>query len=160
MSGIKRLRERKMKILAENNKIGFDYQILETFEAGMVLYGFEVKAIKTGHVSLKGSYVVIRNNEVYLLNVLVPPYQQANAPANYDPQRSRKLLLHKGEIKSLIGKSKVKGLTLAPIRLYTKKSKIKLEFGIAKGKRKIDKRETIKKRDTEREIGRTFRVKL
>jgi SsrA-binding protein len=149
-----------MKILAENNKIGFDYQILETFEAGIVLYGFEVKAIKIGHVSLKGSYVVIKNNEVYLLNALVPPYQQANAPADYDAQRSRKLLLNKKEIRSLIGKSRVKGLTLVPIRLYTKKSKIKLEFGVAKGKRKIDKRETIKKRDTEREEGRDFRVKF
>ena len=146
-----------MKILAENNKISFDYQILENFEAGIVLYGFEVKAIKTGHVSLKGSYVVIKNNEVYLLNAFVPPYQQANAPADYDPQRSRKLLLNKKEIRSLIGKSRVKGLTLVPVRLYTKKSKIKLEFGIAKGKRKIDKREIIKKRDVEREIGRKIR---
>jgi SsrA-binding protein len=146
-----------MKILAENNKIGFDYQILETFEAGIVLYGFEVKAIKTGHVSLKGSYVVIKNNEVYLLNALVPPYQQANAPADYDPQRSRKLLLNKKEIRSLIGKSRVKGLTLVPIKLYTKKSKIKLEFGVAKGKRKTDKREIIRKRDIEREIGRKIR---
>lgn len=156
-----------MKILAKNNKAGFDYEILETFEAGMVLYGFEVKAIKTGHVSLKGSYVVIKNNEVYLLNALIPPYQQANAPSNYDPQRSRKLLLNKKEIKSLVGKSRIKGLTLIPIRLYTKegkiskkRGKIKLEFGIAKGKRKIDKRETIKKRDTEREEGRAFRIKL
>jgi SsrA-binding protein len=160
MSGTKRLQERKMKTLAENNKIGFDYRILEAFEAGIVLYGFEVKSIKTGHVSLKGSYVTIKDNEVYLLNALVPPYQQANAPADYDPQRSRKLLLNKREIKSLIGKSRVKGLTLVPIRLYTKKSKIKLEFGIAKGKKKTDKRETIKKRDTEREEGRTFRIKL
>lgn len=146
-----------MKILAENNKIGFDYQILEAFEAGIVLYGFEVKAIKTGHVSLKGSYVVIKNNEVYLLNALIPPYQPANAPADYDAQRSRKLLLNKKEIRSLIGKSRVKGLTLVPIRLYTKKSKIKLEFGVAKGKRKIDKRGIIKKRDVEREIRRNFR---
>jgi SsrA-binding protein len=149
-----------MKILAENNKVNFDYEILETFEAGIVLYGFEVKAIKTGHVSLKSSYVVVRNNEAYLINALIPPYQPLNTPENYDQQRSRKLLLKKAEIRSLIGKSKVKGLTLAPLRLYTKKSKIKLEFGIARGKRKIDKRDKIKKRDTEREIGRTFRVKL
>lgn len=149
-----------MKILAENNKVNFDYEILETFEAGIVLYGFEVKAIKTGHVSLKSSYVVIRNNEAYLINAFIPPYQPLNTPESYDQQRSRKLLLKKAEIRSLIGKSRVKGLTLAPLRLYTKKSKIKLEFGIAKGKRKIDKREKIKKRDTEREIGRTFRLKL
>jgi len=155
-----------MKILTENNRINFDYQILETYEAGIVLYGFEVKAIKTGRVSLKGAYVVIKNEEAYLLNAFIPPYQKANTPTDYDPQRSRKLLLHKKEIKALIGKSKLKGLTLVPIRMYTGKSKhsslkgkIKLEIGVAKGKRKIDKREAIKKRDTEREIRREARGK-
>ena len=153
-----------MKILAANKKAGFDYEILENYEAGLVLYGHEVKAIKTGHVSLTGSYVVAKGNEFYLINALIPPYQPPNTPKDYDPQRSRKLLLKKSEIRSLIGKSKTKGLTLIPIKLYTKKSKtpqgrgkIKLEFALAKGKKKIDKREKIKKRDIEREIGRKLR---
>ena len=146
-----------MKILAWNKKAGFDYEILESYEAGLVLYGHEVKAIKTGHVSLTGSYVVAKGNEFFLINALIPPYQPANTPKDYDPQRSRKLLLKKSEIRSLVGKSKTKGLTLIPIKLYTKKSKIKLEFALAKGKKKIDKREKIKKRDIEREIGRKLR---
>lgn len=146
-----------MKILAENKKVGYDYKILETHEAGLVLYGHEVKAIKTGRVSLAGSYVVSKDNEFYLINALISPYQPANTPKDYDPQRSRKLLLKKSEISSLIGKSKAKGLTLVPLRIYTRKSRIKLEFGLGKGKRKADKREVIKKRDMEREIGRKLR---
>ena len=172
MNGTRRRHEKKkMKILAENKKALFDYQLLQTYEAGISLFGFEVKAIKTGHVSLKGSYVVVKNNEVFLLNALIPPYQQANTPQKYDPQRSRKLLLKKSEIRALIGKSHVKGLTLIPIKLYTKgckssqaqgnvpqgRGKIKLEFAIAKGKHQIDKRETIKKRDLEREMGRRLK---
>lgn len=146
-----------MKALAENKRASFDYETLETYEAGLVLYGFEVKAIKTGHAGLKGSYVVLRNGEAYLVNAVIPPYQPLNTPEGYDPQRSRKLLLKKSEINCLIGKSKIKGLTLVPLRLYTKKYKIKLEFAIAKGKKKIDKREKIKKRDIEREINRETR---
>lgn len=146
-----------MKTLAENRKSSYDYELLESYEAGLVLYGHEVKAIKTGHVSLVGSYVVNKGNEFYLLNALIPAYQPANTPKDYDPQRSRKLLLKKSEIRSLIGKSRLKGLTLIPLRLYTKKSKIKLGFALAKGKRKLDKREKIKKRDIEREIGRKLR---
>ena len=140
------------KALAVNRRARYDYEILETYEAGMVLRGYEVKAIKTGHVSLKGSYVTIKNNEAYLINTFIPPYQKANTPNDYDPERSRKLLLNKAEIKSLIGKSKRKGLTLVPLKIYTKKSILKLEFGIGKGKRQIDKREVIKKRQTEREL--------
>ncbi len=156
-----------MKILAENNRIKFDYQILESYEAGIVLYGFEVKAIKSGHVSLKGAYVVIKDEEAHLLNAFIPPYQEANTPPDYDPRRSRKLLFKKSEIKTLIGRSKIKGLTLVPIRMYTGKSKyslsknkIKLEIGVAKSKKEIDKRETIKKREVEREIRRVFRGKI
>ena len=146
----------KIKILAENRRARYDYEILETYEAGLVLFGHEVKAIKTGHISLKGSYAMIKNNEAYLLNAFIPPYQIANTPADYDPQRSRKLLLKKSEISSLINKSRAKGLTLVPLKLYTKKNKLKLEFGIGKGKRKIDKREQIKKRDIERDMKRTL----
>jgi len=143
-----------MKILAENRRSSYDYEILETYEAGLVLFGFEVKAIKTGHVSLIGSFVTTRGGELYLTNALIPPYQSANTPDDYDQSRPRKLLLKKSEISSLIGTLKAKGLTLVPIKLYTKKSKIKLEFAVAKGKRKADKREAIKKRDTEREMQR------
>lgn len=119
-----------------------------------MLFGFEVKAIKTGHVSLTGSFVTTKGGELFLTNSLIPPYQSKNTPIDYDQSRPRKLLLNRSEIGSLIGKLKVKGLTLVPIRLYTKKNRIKLEFGIAKGRRKADKREVIKKRDAEREMQR------
>lgn len=147
----------KRKPLAENRRARYDYEILDTYEAGLVLHGYEVKSIKTGRVSLRGAYVVIKDNEAYLINTLIPPYQPANTPDDYNPERNRKLLLNKSEIKSLIGKSKRKGLTLVPLKLYTKRGKIKLGLAIAKGKREIDKRESIKKRETEREVQRKLR---
>jgi len=143
-----------MKVLAENRKARFDYEILERFEAGMVLIGQEVKSIKSGRMSLKGSYVVLRGEEPYLIGANVPPYQPKNAPPDYEPERSKKLLLTKSEIKHLIGKTKEKGLTLVPLRVYTKRGKVKLEFGIGKGRKKADKRELIKKREAERELKR------
>jgi len=146
-----------MKTFAENKKAYFNYQILEKFEAGMVLIGTEVKSIKSGRINLVGSYVIIKNEEVYLIGAKIPPYQPKNAPPDYNPERLRKLLLKKSEIKYLIGKSKQKGLTLMPLRVYTKRGKIKLEFGIVKGKKKFDKRELIKKRETEREIRRALK---
>lgn len=152
MNGMKK--QPRARALAENKRAYFDYGILETYEAGLVLYGYEVKAIQTGHISLKGSYVVIKNREAFLINAFIPPYQPANTPADYDPQRTRKLLLKKSELESLIGKSKQKGLTLIPLKLYTKRHKIKLEMAIAKGKRKIDKREKIREREVKREIER------
>ena len=146
-----------MKTYAENKKAYFNYQILEKFEAGMVLIGTEVKSIKSGRVNLAGSYVIIKNEEAYLIGSKIPPYQPKNAPPDYNPEKSRKLLLKKSEIKYLIGKSKQKGLTLMPLRVYTKRGKIKLEFGIVKGKKKFDKRELIKKREIEREIRRVLK---
>ena len=143
-----------MKVLSNNKKANFDYEVLEKFEAGLVLNGQEVKSIRNGNISLKGSYVVIRDGEMYLIGANIPPYQPKNALPDYDPERLRKLLLNKKEIDYLIGKTREKGLTLIPLKIYTKYAKIKLEFGIAKGKRKTDKRETIKKRDTHREIRR------
>ena len=148
-----------MKTLALNRDAKFNYEILETFEAGLVLTGQEVKSIKTGHISLKGSYVVIRGEEAYLLNATIPPYQSKNTPTSYEPARSRKLLLHKREIRSLIGKSKTKGLTLAALRVYTKKGKIKLEFGVGKGRRRIDKRELIRKREDNQKIKQAIKRK-
>lgn len=148
-----------MKTLAKNKKAYFNYEILERFEAGIILIGQEVKSIKAGRISLAGSFVVLRNGEVFLIGANVPAWQPKNAPPDYNPERSRKLLLKKSEIKNLIGKSKQKSLTSIPLRVYTKRGKIKLEFAIAKGKKKVDKRETIKKRETERKIRRALGTK-
>ncbi len=146
-----------MKVLAKNRKASYNYQIIEKYEAGMVLTGQEVKSIKSGRMSLKGSYVVLKDQEPYLIGATIPPYQPANAPEDYNPGQSRKLLLHKKEIKKLIGKTKEKGLTLIPLKVYTKNARIKLEFAVARGKRKEDKREKIKKKEAEREIRRTLK---
>jgi len=154
-----------VKILSENKKAYYKYQVLEKFEAGISLIGQEVKSIKSGRINLAGSYVVLkqltesRYPEVFLIGANVSPYQPKNAPPDYNPERSRKLLLKKSEIKYLIGKVKQKGLTLVPLRIYTKRRKIKLEFGIAKGKKKVDKRELIKKRETEREMKRELKLR-
>ncbi|MCD6550048.1 SsrA-binding protein SmpB [bacterium] len=152
-----------MTIFAKNKKAYFDYEILEKFEAGISLLGQEVKSIKTGRINLKGSYIVLKQSsnkqrpEVFLIGANIPPYQPQNIHFNYDPQRSRKLLLKKDEINYLIGKAKQKGLTMIPLRVYTKRGKIKVEFAIAKGKKKKDKREIIKKREIEKEIQRVLK---
>ena len=146
-----------MNIYAENKKAYFDYEILEKYEAGLVLIGQEVKSIKGGHISLTGSYVVFQQNQPYLIGAKVPPYQPKNAPADYNPEQSRKLLLNKKEINYLAGKSKTKGFSLIPLKVYEKHGRIKLEFGLAKGKKKYDKKEKIKKRDVEREIQRSLK---
>jgi len=148
-----------MPALATNPRAKFDYHIIETYEAGLVLSGFEAKAVKNNRLTLKGSYVTIKNREAFLINAQIMPYQPKNTPADYDPSRTRKLLLHKKEIKSLIGRIKEKGLTLVPLKLYTKDGKIKLEFGIAKGKKMVDKRELIKKREIERELKRELKLR-
>ena len=146
-----------MKILAENKKAYFNYQILEKFEAGISLIGQEVKSLKTRGINLAGSYVILKNDELFWVGAKIPPYQPKNAPADYNPQRERKLLLKKSEIKSLIGKTKQKGLTLIPLTLYTKRGLIKLSFGLAKGKKKVNKKELIKKSEIEREIKRELK---
>ena len=135
---------------ASNSKISFDYEILETIEAGIVLEGHEVKAIKTGKASIKGSYVKIINEKAFLIGAAISPYQPANTPKNYDPQRSRKLLFSKKEIYDLVSTSQSKGTTLIPLKFYAKKGRIKLLVGIGRGKKKYDKRETIKKKDIAR----------
>lgn len=141
-----------MPVITTNKRAFFDYEILEKFEAGLVLSGQEVKSIKTGHIDLKGSYVTIQKNEAWLINAHIPLYKMAGKLPSYEPTRSRKLLLHRKEIKNLLGKLTQKGLTLIPIKVYTKHNQIKLEFGIGKGKKKFDKRETIRKREIERTI--------
>ena len=154
-----------MKILAENKKAYFNYEILEKFEAGISLIGQEVKALKTSGGNLAGTYVVIKQStegkspEAFWIGAKIHPYQPKNAPPDYNPERSRKLLLKKSEIKYLIGKSRQKGLTFIPLKLYTKNGKIKLEFAIAKGKKKFDKRELIKKREVEKEIQRELKIR-
>lgn len=145
-----------MKIYSENKKATFNYTILEKFEAGVVLYGQEVKSIKLGRMGLDGSYIVLNGLEPNLIGSKVPAYQPKNTPDSYNPERSRKLLLKKSEIEYLIGKTHQKGLTLVPLRVYSNYAKIKLEFGLAKGKKKYDKREDIKKRETHREMAREF----
>jgi len=146
-----------MKILAENKKAYFNYEILEKFEAGIVLIGQEVKSLKTKGVNLAGNFIVLKNEEVFWVGANISPYQPKNAPSDYNPERSRKLLLKKSEIKYLIGKSKQKSLTLIPLKLYTTKSgRIKIGFAIAKGKKRFDKREQIKKREVERKIKRAL----
>jgi SsrA-binding protein len=147
-----------MKIYSENKKALFDYNILENFEAGLVLFGQEVKSIKTGHINLASSYIVLKDQEPFLVGVKVPPYQPNNAGADYNDERQRKLLLNKKEINYLVGKTKVKGFSLIPLKIYEKNGRIKLEFGLAKGKKKYDKKEKIKKKDTEREINRELRM--
>ncbi len=143
-----------MKTFAENKKARFNYEILEKFEAGLVLNGQEVKSIKLGRMALDGSYVVLKGTEPYLIGSKVPAYQPKNAPADYNQERYRKLLLSKAEIQGLIGKTHEKGLTLMPLKVYSNNAIIKLEFGLAKGKKKFDKREDIKKREQKREISR------
>ena len=139
-------------VYATNPKATFDYQILEKLESGIVLAGHEVKAIKSGRVSVKGSYVKIIGEEAWLVGAIVSPYQAGNVSPDYDSQRSRKLLLKRSELKYLIGKSQEMGLTLVPLRIYDKKGFIKIEVGIGRGKKKYDKREAIKKREVERKI--------
>lgn len=145
-------------ILAVNKRAHFDYEILNSYEAGIVLSGQEVKSVKTGHVSLKGAFVVLKRRpgkelpEAHLINAYIPPYKHAGPLPSYDPSRPRKLLLRKNEIRYLVGKKQEEGLTLVPLKIYTKHSLIKLEFGIGKGKKKADKRETIKKREVERKL--------
>ena len=141
-----------MPIYAINPRATFDYQILEKIGAGMVLEGHEVKSIKNGKVSIKGSYVKIIGNEAWLMGAIISPYQPKNTPPEYDPQRSRKLLLKKSELRYLIGKSQEAGLALISLKIYDKNGLAKLEIGIGKGKKKYDKREAIKKREVERKI--------
>lgn len=145
------------KTIAENKRALFNYQILEKFKAGIVLIGQEVKSIKNGRVNLRGSFVVLKGEEVFLIGAHVPAYQPKNAPADYRPQRTRKLLLTKAEIKQIIGSSRQKGLTMVPLKVYTEKGKIKLDFAVVRGKKKGDKREIIKKREVDREIARAMK---
>src|SRR5665811_1286240 len=146
-----------MASYAENRKARFNYEILEKYETGVELLGTEVKSVRGGQMSLEGAFVIIRGGEAYLINSSIPPYQPKNALKDYDPLRKRKLLLTKKEIIELAGSEKNKSLTIVPISVYNKNRKIKVEIALVKGKKKFDKRETLKKRDTDREIRRDFK---
>jgi len=143
-----------MATFIENKKAKFNYEILEKFEGGIELLGFEVKSIKNHQGSLEGAFVIIRGSEAYLINAHIPPYQPANTPIDYDPYRNRRILLTKKEIRELGDTENSKGLTLVPISMYNNGYKVKVEIAIAKGKKKFDKRETIKKRESDRNIRR------
>jgi len=138
------------KVVATNKKAFHDYFILEKIEAGIVLLGTEVKAIREGRLNLKDSYAIVQAGEAFLFNCHISPYSHGNRE-NHDPTRSRKLLLHMKEIRKLIGKTQEKGLTVVPLRVYLKRGRIKVELGVARGKKLIDKRETERRKEADRE---------
>ena len=141
-----------IKVVAENRRARFDYDIVETFEAGIELLGHEVKSARRGQMGLAGSYAVIRNGQVWLLNASIPPYQPKNTPASYDPARTRRLLLRADEIATLSGRLKEKSVSLIPVRAYLKHGLIKLELALARSRKKADRREYLKKREHGREM--------
>jgi SsrA-binding protein len=146
-----------MATLLENKKIRLDYEILETFETGIELLGFEVKALRSRMGSLLGAHVTIRGDEAFLIGMTIPPYQPANTPSSYDPERNRRLLLTKKEIARLAGLERQKGLTIVPISVYNKGSKLKVAVALVRGKKKHDKREAIRTRDAKREMERELK---
>lgn len=138
--------------LSENRRARFDYNILETFEAGIELSGQEVKSAREGRFVIAGSYAIIRGGEAWLLGSQIPPYQPKNAPVDYEPNKTRRLLLKKIELKNLSGRLEEKGLSLLPLKVYNKKNFIKIELGLGRSRKAEDKREYIKKRGAEREM--------
>ncbi len=140
-----------------NRRAAFDYEFLQTFEAGISLLGTEVKSVRKGQGKLEGAYIVIRGGEALLVGASIPAFQEKNAPRDYDPERLRTLLLTKKEITLLSEKGEKQGLTIVPIKLYNKGSKLKLELALARGKKKHDKRQVIEERETKRNIERTLK---
>jgi SsrA-binding protein len=148
--------ERREKVFATNRKAYYDYHVLESLEAGLALTGTEIKSIRAGRVNLRDGYARVQNGEVWLYNTHISPYEQGNR-YNHEPMRPRKLLLHRGEIGRLAGKSQEQGLTLVPLRLYERKGHAKVELGVVRGKKQYDKREAIATRDARREIDRALK---
>ncbi len=140
-----------------NSKAGFNYETLETYEAGLQLLGYEVKSLRLGHASIGESFIVNEDGELYLVKAYIPPYQIKNTPPSYDPYRKRKLLVSKKELRDLARRKQEAGLTLIPLSLYNKGRFLKLQFALARGKQKHDKRNTIKDRDAKREIARLMK---
>lgn len=146
-----------MVILIENRRAGYDYEILEKFQAGIQLSGGEVKSLRLKRGSLEGARVLVRGGEAYVVNMEIPPYQVGNKTENYDDRKNRRLLLSKSEINKLSGQASAKGLTIVPISVYNIGRYIKVGIAVVRGKKKYDKRESIKKRESDREIRRTLR---
>jgi SsrA-binding protein len=150
-------RNDKIKIVSDNRQARHLYEILETYEAGIQLVGTEVKAIRAGKVNLRDGYALIRNGEALLLNVHISPYEASGQYFNHDPRRTRKLLLNRKEINKLIGQVEQKGLTLVPLKMYFKGSWVKISIGLGRGKKLHDKRETLKRRQDERDMARMLK---
>ena len=146
-----------MSSLLENRKAKFNYELTRSYEAGIELLGFEVKALRAKQGNMEGAYALVRGGEAFLTGMHIPPYQPKNTPKEYEPRRTRKLLLTKKEIAELTDAEGTKGLTLIPISVYGKGRKIKVELALARGKKKYDKRETLKRRDAERHMQRTLK---
>ncbi len=142
--------------LVSNKKANFNYDIKETYSAGLELFGFEVKSLRKGQGSLDGSHITIRGKEAYLVNSFIPPFQENNTPMDYDPRRNRKLLLTSKEIEEIGKVEKTKGLTIVPISVYNKGKVLKIDIGVGTGKKKFDKRESIKKSNVERDTRREY----
>lgn len=147
----------RYKVISDNRKARFLYEILETYEAGVQLTGTEVKSIREGKLNLQDGYALIRGGEAWLLNVHISPYTGSGQYFNHDPRRTRKLLLHRQEIRKLIGKVEQQGLTLVPLKVYLKHGLVKVSIALGKGKKLHDKRETIKRRQDQREIQRALK---
>jgi len=143
------------KALARNKKARFEYEIFETFEAGIVLKGTEVKSLREGRADINDAFAQMRKGEAVLFNMHIPPYEKGNIH-NVDPRRARKLLMHRREIKHLSGEARTKGLALVPLKVYFKRGWAKVQLGLGRGKRQFDKRETIKRREAQREITRAL----
>lgn len=146
-----------MSELPRNKKAGFDFELQERFDAGVELLGTEVKSLRGGQGKLEGSHVIVRGGEAYLVGASIPAFQKKNAPADYDPERPRRLLLQKKEILELFTESEKKGLTIIPIRWYNVKGLVKLEIAVGRGKKKHDKRESIKERESKRDAMRLMK---
>ena len=148
-----------MKTYISHKRAKFDFEILETFEAGISLLGTEVKSVRSGQGKLEGGHVIVRGGEAFLVGASIPAFQKKNISPDYDPERPRKLLLTQKEIATIEQKSEKQGLTVVPIKCYNKGRNIKLEIGIARGKKKTDKRQSIKEKDTKRDIERELKMK-
>lgn len=145
------------KVVADNRQARYLYEILETYEAGLVLQGTEVKSVRAGKANLKDGYALIRNGEAWLLNVHISPHATTSEYFNHDPRRTRKLLLHRQELRKLIGKVEQKGLTLVPLKLYLKRGLVKVTIGLARGKKIHDKREDLKRKEAKRDVERALK---
>lgn len=145
------------KVVADNRQARFRYEILETYEAGIELKGTEVKSIREAKANLRDGYALIRNGEAWLLNVHVSPYEKSSDYFNHDPRRTRRLLLHRQEIRKLIGKVEQQGLTLVPLKMYMKRGLVKISIALCKGKKLHDKRESLKERQDQRDMARAMK---